>query len=138
MEKKCRWIGAIPDPGKWTAARDRLVVLSGKRKDPFDTYEWLDSLHLYCRVRAYYFFLLANQPKGYDKNISPSHPAFQNLIKYHGKGYTLGIHPSWQSGDQEELLEEEISTLEHIAEKKVYTAGSIISGLNYQAPTGAY
>jgi len=105
--------------GEWTAARERLAVVAGKRKDPFDTYEWLDSLHLYCRVRAYYFFLLAGQQKEYDKNISPSHPALKDLIQYHGKGYTLGIHPSWQSGDQEELLEEEISTLELITEKKV-------------------
>jgi hypothetical protein len=105
--------------GEWAAARDRLAVLSHKKKDPYDTYEWLDSLHLYCRVRAYYFFLLAGQQKEYDKNISPSHPALQDLIQYHAKGYTLGIHPSWQSGDREELLEEEISQLEQITEKKV-------------------
>ena len=28
-------------------------------QDPFDVYEWLDSLHLYCRMRPYYFILAA-------------------------------------------------------------------------------
>ena len=50
---------------------DRWDVLFNKKKDPFDSYEWLDSLHLYCRTRAYYFFLLAKKQQGVDKNISP-------------------------------------------------------------------
>jgi hypothetical protein len=28
----------------------------------------------------------------------------QDLIQYHAKGYHLGIHPSWQSGDNPDLL----------------------------------
>jgi hypothetical protein len=105
--------------GQWTGFRDRVEVLFRKKKDPFDSYEWLDSLHLYCRLRAYYFFLVAREQKSYDKNISPDNQAFQNLVQYHSKGYTIGVHPSWQSGDDESLLKEEIELLEFLSEKEI-------------------
>ncbi len=28
--------------------KERMNVLRGLQQDPFDVYEWLDSLHLYC------------------------------------------------------------------------------------------
>jgi hypothetical protein len=105
--------------GEWSAIDDRLQVLMRKKKDPFDSYEWLDSLHLYCRLRAYYFFLVAREQKLYDKNIPPDNPAFQNLVLYHAQGYTVGIHPSWQSGDDEKLLKEEIELLEYLSNKPI-------------------
>jgi hypothetical protein len=105
--------------GKWKEAFERIQVLLKRKKDPFDSYEWLDSLHLYCRLRAYYFFLVAEEQKGYDKNIPPGKKAFQQLIMYHSSGYTVGIHPSWQSGNDEKLLKEEIEWLEFIVNKKI-------------------
>jgi hypothetical protein len=100
--------------GKWSELLDRWDVLFNKKKDPFDTYEWLDSLHLYCRTRAYYFFLMAEKQKGVDKNISPDKPEIQSLISYHAGGYTVGIHPSWQSGDEESVLKKEVENLAKI------------------------
>jgi hypothetical protein len=101
--------------GNWQALRHRIHVLRGRRQDPFDAYEWLDSLHLYCRVRPYYFFLVAGRCKGVDRNIPLSSPDLQHLVQYHSAGYRLGIHPSWQSGDDDRLLREEIEWLEYIA-----------------------
>jgi hypothetical protein len=100
--------------GRWTYMLDRWDVLFNKKKDPFDSYEWLDSLHLYCRTRAYYFFLLAKRATGVDKNISPEKPQMQSLIAYHAGGYTVGIHPSWQSGDEQAVLMEEVDQLVEI------------------------
>lgn len=100
--------------GQWAYLLDRWDVLFNGKKDPFDSYEWLDSLHLYCRTRAYYFFLISKKPLGYDKNIPPGNPAMRSLIAYHAKGYTVGIHPSWQSGDEEAVLMEEVDALAEI------------------------
>ena len=61
--------GLLPGVNGPLRATDWRYSLS-KKKDPYDTYEWLDSLHLYCRVRAYYFFLLAANKKNTIK-ISP-------------------------------------------------------------------
>jgi hypothetical protein len=101
--------------GKWQQLNERIAVLQGRQQDPFDAYEWLDSLHLYCRLRPYYFFLVAAQNKGVDKNLPPGSKNFQALIQYHAAGYRLGIHPSWNSGDNERLLKEEIEWLEVIS-----------------------
>ncbi len=105
--------------GKFSQIIERLKVLRGKKTDPFDSYEWLDSLHLYCRVKAMYFFLVAREQKGYDKNISPEKKALQDLIQYHSSGYNIGVHPSWQSGDDEKILKEEIEWLNIISDKKI-------------------
>lgn len=99
---------------------ERFRVLRNGRQDPFDAYEWLDSLHLYCRMKAYYFFLVAGKQRGVDKNISPATEEFQQLVSYHASGaYRVGVHPSWQSGDQETLLKEEIEWMECMAEQKI-------------------
>jgi len=100
--------------GQWAYLLDRWDVLFNKKKDPYDSYEWLDSLHLYCRTRAYYFFLMARKQKGVDKNISPNKSEMKSLIAYHAGGYTVGIHPSWQSGDEESVLTDEVDELTKI------------------------
>jgi len=76
-------------------------------------------LHLYCRLKPYYFFLAAARNKGVDKNILPSTAGLQQLIRYHGAGYRIGIHPSWQSGDDPRLLKEEIEWLEYVANQPI-------------------
>jgi hypothetical protein len=105
--------------GEWSRLRDRINVLRGRQQDPFDAYEWLDSVHLYCRLRAYYFFLAAARQKGVDRNIPPNGPGLQDLVRYHAAGYRVGIHPSWQSGDKESSLKEEIEWMECMTEKEV-------------------
>lgn len=98
--------------GRYRAVQERIAVLQRRRPDPFDAYEWLDSLHLYCRVKPYYFFLVAARCKGVDRNLPLASAGFRELIQYHAAGYRLGIHPSWQSGDDDRLLREEIKWLE--------------------------
>jgi hypothetical protein len=106
--------------GEWSRITERFQVLRNGRQDPFDAYEWLDSLHLYCRMKAYYFFLVAGRQRGVDKNISPGVAEFQALTSYHASGaYRVGVHPSWQSGDEETLLKEEIGWMECMTEQKI-------------------
>jgi hypothetical protein len=105
--------------GRWQLLRERIAVLQNKQVDPFDSYEWLDALHLYCKLRPYYFFLMAEKQVGYDRNISPSKKAMQQLIAYQATKGTTGIHPSWQSGNNYKLLKEEIGWLEFITEKDI-------------------
>ncbi len=105
--------------GDWDSVKERIRVLTGQQKDPYDAYEWLDALHLYCRMKPYYFFLLAENLKGVDKNISPSDKQLQRLIAYHAKRGIVGIHPSWQSGDDKKLFNQEKGWLEFIAGHEV-------------------
>jgi hypothetical protein len=105
--------------GRWPDVIQRINVLRGRHKDPYDAYEWLDSLHLYCRLRAYYFFLAAGRARGVDRNISPEAKGLQDLVRYHAAGCRVGIHPSWQAGDKESLLKEEKEWMESITGKQV-------------------
>ncbi len=105
--------------GNWSLMADRINVLRGKKKDPYDCYEWLDALHLYCRLKPYYFFLVAGKNGKYDKNISTNQKAFYNLVEYYAGKYKIGLHPSWQSGDEIALLKEELEWLEAVADRKI-------------------
>lgn len=105
--------------GEWSILNERLKVLRGNAKDPYDAYEWMDQLHEKNNLTPLYFFHVATEKGKYDKNISPSHPAMQQLIKQHAEKYSIGIHPSWASGDDESLLEKEIKVLESATGKKI-------------------
>jgi hypothetical protein len=105
--------------GEWSLAVERWKVLMGRRKDPFDCYEWLDALHLYCRLKPYYFFLVPKNNSAYDKNVSTTSKRFKELVEYYCATYNVGIHPSWQSGDEDELLKEEIEWLEAVGDKHI-------------------
>lgn len=108
--------------GSWTIVKQRINVLTGKESDPYDAYEGMDKLHVKHDLKPLYFFHVAVEKGNYDKNISPSLPAMQQLIKDHAQKYLIGIHPSWKSGDYEELLEREIKILETTSGKKITTS----------------
>lgn len=105
--------------GELAAMKERINVLAKKQDDPFDVYEWLYALHLKYQLKPYYFFLVAKSTGEYDKNIDPMQAEMQELIKYHASGYHVGIHPSWQSGDNTSLLEEEINTMQQIINREI-------------------
>jgi hypothetical protein len=91
----------------------------GKQKDPFDSFDWMDQLHQQFDLRPIYFFLISSKTGKYDKNISPSKGSMKHLILEHSDRYPIGIHPSWQSGDDPEKLKLEILKLGHIVGKQI-------------------
>ena len=105
--------------GKLDQVAERANVYSGRKKDPFDVYDWLDALHERYGLKPVYFFLLAEKRKGVDKNSNPHTKGMQDLIQRHVKHYTIGIHPSWQSGDSDEVLKTEMRILSKVTSEKV-------------------
>ncbi len=91
---------------------ERIQVLTGKKKDPFDCYADLHQLHDQFNLEPIYFFLVAADNGQYDKNILPYSDAMWSLINQHAKKYKVGLHPSWQSGDNRALLKKEKEQLE--------------------------
>ncbi len=91
--------------------KERINVLRGKQRDPFDTYGWLHQQHEKHGLRPYYFFPVAEKKGKYDKNISPTQKALQELIQDHAIRYPIGLHPSWISSDETSLLTKEKNTL---------------------------
>ena len=108
--------------GQWSMVNERMKVLRNRKADPYDAYEWMDKLHEQNNLKPIYFFHVADKKGKYDKNIGPSNPAMQQLIKQHAGKYRIGVHPSWASGDEKNLLGEEIKTLEAAVGKKITTS----------------
>ena len=103
-----------------SSTKERIQVLLKKKVDPFDSYEWLNKLHESNNLQPLYFFLLAQKNKGFDKNILPQKVALKQLIKSHSDKYKVGIHPSWQSEDNDKILKKEIALLNQITGRNIY------------------
>ena len=105
--------------GRWNEVGRRIRVRKKLEDDPYDSFAWMNGLHDRYQLKPIYFFLLAGNTGQFDKNIPPTHPAMQALIKAHAARYRVGIHPSWQSGDDKQLLRKEMDLLASLTEQPV-------------------
>jgi len=111
-----QFAGALRDvmQGRLGWVFERYRVLSDRQRDPYDSYAFIDQLHASDQQRPICFFHVGERKGGYDKNLSPDHPAQQALIRSVRGWSDIGLHPSWQSGDRLSLLAEEKRKLEAI------------------------
>lgn len=105
--------------GRTGKFRQRRNVLDNRERDPYDAFGWMDDLHRTYPLHPRYFFLLASKTGRFDKNNLPGESAMRSLVKEHAGRYAIGIHPSWQSGDNPALINEEIKTLAGISGHKI-------------------
>ena len=96
----------------------RLRTLMGAIPDPYDAYDFMDELHARYDLSPLYFFLAAKDVGGYDRNIERGR-ALSALIARHASKYTVGLHPSWKSGESTAVLVEEKNYLETLVAKEV-------------------
>lgn len=115
------------------ALGERMQVLNGVQKDPYDVYDWLSLLHSSLQLKPIYFFLLAKNRRGLDKNIDPNSTAMKQLIKDHARQYSIGIHPSIQSNTSEALLKAEINRLQLASNTRVTIARQHYIQLHFPA-----
>lgn len=100
---------------------ERFRVLTGAA-DPSDIFGWLDTLHKKYSLSPIYFFLVAEKNSTYDKNVLPSSKGMQNLISKTASNYKIGLHPSFQSSENEGLLKREKDLIEKISGTKIETS----------------
>jgi len=104
---------------KWHKIIKQVLVTCGLSKDPYDTY---DVISRETTVKPHYFLLMANYG-GVDHNINPKSNAMQKLMqKLNSHAINFGIHPSYRSNNQSNLLEEEKKQLEHLIGRPVNLA----------------
>lgn len=96
----------------------RTRVLLGREKDPYDNFDLQIEYQKNYKHRPIYFFLVGHYGQ-YDKNINVRNRTFRFLIKRIGDYAQIGIHPSYHSNEQPQLLAREISNLEKIINKEV-------------------
>ncbi|MEN9972978.1 MAG: hypothetical protein RIS20_1325 [Bacteroidota bacterium] len=96
---------------------DRKKVLAGEMKDPYDTYEFIQTLAL-SGANVLIFWLLGDYST-YDKNISHLQPNQRSLIQKMSDYAEIGIHASYGSNESEYQLGIEIERLNLITQKPV-------------------
>lgn len=104
--------------GNFTEAIDRVKVLSGRKKDPYDTYDYLLELHGKYGYKPVFFFLLGDYDE-FDKGISINVTEFQSLIKSIADDAEVGIHPSYASNSDTTKLRREINRLSRTLKREV-------------------
>lgn len=92
---------------------ERLLVLLGVRKDPFDTFDEILKISKKNKIKTIFFFLIGDYTT-YDTNVSSSNNVFRSLIKSVADYVDVGLHPSYFTMKNAEKLKKEKKKLEQI------------------------
>ncbi len=92
---------------------DRMLVLLGFRKDPYDVFSKILSLSNRYELSTIFFFLIADYTT-FDTNVSVSKGRFRLLIKHVSDYVKVGLHPSYYTMKNITILKKEKERLESI------------------------
>lgn len=104
--------------GDFHLCYERIKVLCGIKKDPYDCFDYIVSTICSNKLRSVFFFLLGMRSE-YDKNISPYNYSFQMLIKNISDIASVGIHPSYYSMENPQEMTSQIKHLSSVIHKSV-------------------
>jgi hypothetical protein len=96
---------------------DRKKVLAGEMKDPYDTFDFMQSI-AQMGQKINIFWLLGDYGQ-YDKNLPHFHPVQRALIQRMSEVTEIGIHASFASNENEAQLGVEIERLRDITEMPI-------------------
>lgn len=99
-------------------AFEGVSVLLNRVEDPYDTYEEIGRLAMKHSIPLQYFILMSNSG-GHDKNIPPASAAMGALLKRISVANEIGLHPSYRTNVQGNLLMKEKKLLESQLQKTV-------------------
>jgi hypothetical protein len=97
---------------------ERMMVLAGLQKDPYDTYNQMLQLQKKYNLYPLYFILIGDYGD-YDKNIPANSRNFQTLVKSLGDYAEVGIHPSFDTVEKPEKLKIEVERLSRILNREI-------------------
>ncbi|AUC77497.1 polysaccharide deacetylase family protein [Olleya sp. Bg11-27] len=107
----------------------RYSVLSGFKRDPYDTYKYIINKQKSSKYKFVFFFLLGDFST-YDKNINPQKQKFVSLIKHVADYCQVGIKISFFALTDIELLKEEKSRMEAIINNAILGSRQSFSKVN--------
>ncbi|NCA84458.1 MAG: hypothetical protein EOM83_02675 [Clostridia bacterium] len=109
---------------------ERIKVILGLLKDPFDTYNYQLNIQRKYLLQPIYFILLADYGK-LDKNLPVTSRHFQVLVKSLADYAQVGIHPSVASGENFPKLKIEIDRLNRILNREITQSRQHFLRLNF-------
>jgi hypothetical protein len=88
--------------------------MNGKVEDPYDFFERIDALHLYCRVKPYFFFNVSQQYINDNKLLQQE---IARLVEYYASNFRIGLLWNNRSSDDkdwfEAVTEQELTSARH-------------------------
>jgi len=112
--------GFVLDLGSFRLKRvwQRFLVLSKLRKDPYDNFTDLISMHKEEKVKSMFFFQFASYST-YDKNVSPNNNKFKYLIKSVADYSKVSLSASYDSFRDTPTLKQEKKQLAAVINRPV-------------------
>ncbi len=110
--------GLLKDAMKFRLLIERLSTLCGIRKDPNDSWEYIEKMRQKHGKPFIFFFLLADYAD-FDKNLHYDSMRLKQLIYKLQTVNTIGIHPGYQSFGDALKTEAEIARLAGITGNRV-------------------
>ena len=102
----------------WYACNKRIAVLRNKEKDPYDTFEIIHEQHQKCATIPLYFILVGNR-NTYNKNTNYRNKTFTKIIKALCLQGIVGLHPSYYTPNNANLLSTEYERLTNIIKQPI-------------------
>lgn len=103
----------------WKRVLEQCLVMLYASKDPYKTYDLIERCAEHNNLPVMYFFLMAYYGHN-DKGIFPRSPAMKRLLNKLKKQYIIGLHPSYTSNKDHQLLGAEKKLLEQQLGHRVY------------------
>lgn len=102
----------------WGRMRERWNVMSGRTRDPFDTYAELLDLHAEAGVEGVFFFLMADRGP-HDQGLPHTSKGLAEAIRLVATRAKVGIHPGYASHGQAERIHGEMMRLNRVLGREV-------------------
>lgn len=95
----------LRDMGKrdWKAVLERYQTLQGKRKDKYDTFEYIHA-QLQQKPQKVTWFVLNSEQHPKDSKHNIQQPHYQKILHNLKANYAIGIHPSYLAARREAIF----------------------------------
>ena len=104
--------------GNMAEIKSRILTMRGKTKDPYDNFNFIIEACNEYKLNPV-FFVLAGEPGPNDRNLSTSNKKFALLLKDLSQKADIGIHPSYGSDNNEDILKKELGRLQSVIAKTI-------------------
>lgn len=115
------------------AARLRYAVPHALHpSDPYNTFEWLMDLSETKGTKSTFYFMAGRSNRQFDVEYDIRHPAIRKLLnRIHKRGHDIGLHPSYESYRNPELLRIEAHALIELCHEEGICQGDFGARMHY-------
>lgn len=98
----------------------KIAIQSKQKKDPYDVFDYFMDTSERRNIKSHFFFMAAATKTKFDNGYNIKSKLTREIIKkIIDRGHIVGIHPSYMTLNNPELLRFEINTLREVTGKEI-------------------